>query len=375
MKRVRLIKELGTMFDLGRWLGPWADGQASPRDVRREEVSIPARRAEDRPFSAFLYRSTARGEARATGSLLLVPGLHYLGPLDPRMDRFARVLAASGLVVLAPRLPDFASLVLGKGVFGDLERALTTLAELPRRPAGRPGVFSISFGSLPSLWLAAESAVSSEVGSLVVFGGYADFHDTLRFCIHGRPGAAHDPLNRPVVFMNLLPWLDGRPEDPGPLFAAMRRYVEATWGKPEMKTDGKWQSVARAIAADLPEDTRPLFFAVTGVEGDTARLFESALERAGSHFDWLDPTPLLERVRCPVHLIHGADDDVIPYEQAHTIAKGLPEGVLRGVHVTGLYGHTHKSGGGMGLGDVPAMAREVATLVRMLAAVAKSGAY
>jgi len=371
MRLARIMRELGTMVDLGRWLGPWADGQACPRDVRREEILVAPRRAGDRPFSAFLY--TQMSGRRAAGSLLLVPGLHYLGPLDPRMDRFARILAASGLVVLAPRLPDFTSLVLGRGVFDDLERAFVTLKSLTNHAAERPGVFSISFGSLPSLWLTSASSVASEVGSLVIFGGYADFDDTLRFCIHGRAGAAHDPLNRPVVFINLMPWLEGRPDDPEPLFAALRKYVEATWGKPEMKVDGKWQLVARAVAEELSPEMRPLFFAATGVSGETTALFDSALSRARGDFAWLDPLPFALNVRCPVHLIHGADDDVIPYEQAYSIADRLPKGALEGLHITGLYGHTHKAQSGFGLDRVPAMAREVATLVRMLSAVARSG--
>jgi pimeloyl-ACP methyl ester carboxylesterase len=326
----------------------------------------------EREFSAFLYQSTDRD--RRMRSLLLVPGLHYLGPLDPRMDRFAKILASAGTVVLAPRLPDYTSLILDQRVFDDTLRAWKTLESLPERPKGRPGVFSISFGSLPSLWLASASPVAFSVGSLIVFGGYADFDDTLRFCINGRAGASHDPLNRPVVFMNLMPFLDGRPEDPTELFAALRKYVQATWGKPEMKVDGRWQSVARDVAKGLPSNLLPLFFAATGVDGDTRSLVDSAIVRAAGSFSWLDPTPFLGRVRCPVDLIHGADDDVIPYEHAFTIARGLPPKLLRGVHVTGLYGHTHKTANAkLELRDVPGLAKEAVTLVRMLVAITRAG--
>ena len=371
MTRPSRLHELSAMYRLGRWLGPWTDAHVAPPNVERREVIVKALTSNERAFSTLVYRST--NLERHVGSLLLVPGLHFLGPLDPRMDRFARILAASGIFVLAPRLPDFTSLILDQRVFDDTLRAWKTLEGLPDRPPGRPGVFSISFGSLPSLWLASASPAASSVGSLIVFGGYADFEGTMRFCINGRPGAAHDPLNRPVVFMNLMPFLAGRPEDPTELFAALRAYVEATWGKPEMKVDGRWQTVARDVAERLPEHLLPLYFAATGVQGDTRSLVDAAIGQATEGFSWLDPRPLLEGVRCPVDLIHGADDDVIPYEHAYALAQGLPANLVRGVHITGLYGHTHKTtNAALTYRDVPALAKEALTMVRMLVAITRS---
>jgi pimeloyl-ACP methyl ester carboxylesterase len=372
MTRPKTLHQLSAMYLLGRWLGPWTETHAVPKDVERNEVIVEALTSNDRPFSAFVYRS--HRVDRRVGSLLLVPGLHFLGPVDPRMDRFARILAAAGIVVLAPRLPDFTSLILDKRVFDDTLRAWKTLEALPDRPAGRPGVFSISFGSLPSLWLASVSPAASDVGSLIVFGGYADFKDTMRFCINGRAGAPHDPLNRPVVFMNLMPFFDNRPDDTAVLFAALRSYIEATWGKPEMKVDGRWQAIARDIAQRLPEELLPLYFAATGLDGNTQSTVDAAIVKAADSFSWLDPQPLLGRVRCPVDLIHGADDDVIPYEHAFTIARQLPTNLLRGVHITGLYGHTHKTtNAAPTYQDVPELAKEAVTLVRMLVAISRSG--
>ena len=362
------FSHLQTMLSLGRWLGPWTGASVVPPGVTREEIDVPARRGGDRPMRAFVYRPP---QPRPSGALLLIPGLHYLGPADPRMDRFARVLAASGILVVAPLLPDYLALVPSPGVLRDAERAFDALLSVPGRPPGRPGVFSISFGSLPALHLARVRG--DEMGSLVVFGGYADFMGTLRFCIAGRPGAAHDPLNRPVVFMNLLPWISGRPDDPTALRSAWLRYVKATWGRPEMKADGRWQAVARAVADELPPAERPLFFMGTGVEPGGDALHQEALGRARDDFAWLDPGPILPGIRCPVHLVHGAEDDVIPYEHAMTLARALPQDRVRGVHLTGLYGHTHKSGFGVDTRALPALAREVTTLVRMLSALASAG--
>jgi pimeloyl-ACP methyl ester carboxylesterase len=364
---LRAHKRLRTMLSLGRWLGPWTDGARMPEGVTREEIDVPAGRGADRPMRISVYRPA--GPAR--GSLLLVPGLHYLGPADPRMDRFARVLAASGIVTAAPHLPDYLALIPTRALFHDVERALDALLALPGRPPGRPGVFSISFGSLPALALAASRG--DAIGALVVFGGYARFTDTLEFCIRGRPGAAHDPLNRPVVFMNLLPWLPGKPEDPAPLLAAWRRYVEATWGRPAMKADAAWRAAAEEAAAGLSPSDRSLFLRSTGAWPGGDALFDEALAAARDEFAWLDPGPFLRDIRVPVHVVHGAEDDVIPHEHALSLARAMPPGAVRGVHVTGLYGHTQGSGMGAGIGKIRALAHEAGTLVQMLAALAAAG--
>jgi pimeloyl-ACP methyl ester carboxylesterase len=216
---------------LARWLGPWAPAEGAPPVARRE---LPI--AGPRPFRARLFQPIGRAPRRA---FLVAPGLHHAGPDDPRMDRFCAVLAASGAAVLAPAIPDFLALRVTPEAADDFARALDAFGH-------RPTVFSISFGSLLALRLAA--ARPDQIERVVVFGGYADFAAAIRFSLSGQG----DPLNRPVVFINLIDQL-GAGEHREPLLAAWRRFVEATWGRPEMRTGDRWRTVARAIAADLPD--------------------------------------------------------------------------------------------------------------------------
>jgi len=99
-------------------------------------------------------------------------------------------------------------------------------------------------------------------------------------------------------------------------------------------------------------------------------VFEVGRQRSNGNFDQaalpevdvraLDPAPHLARVRGRVELVHGADDDVIPFEHAHLLAQRLPNADPR-VHVTGLYGHT-----GASFGKLLALPRELATMIRVL---------
>jgi pimeloyl-ACP methyl ester carboxylesterase len=223
----------------------------------------------------------------------------------------------------------------------------------------RPALFSISFGSLLALRLAA--ARPDAIERAILFGGYADFAGAVRFCLAGPP--PRDPLNRPVVFINLVDQLAAA-QDRAPLAAAWRRYVVRTWGQPEMKDAARWQPVARAIAGELPAALRPLFLAGCGAEpgGDPECL--AALERMDLGF--LDPRPLLASVRCPVDILHGIADDVIPYTQAAELARALPDAR---VHLTGLYAHTGRS-----RLRAAAAARELATFARLVRLLSSSGA-
>jgi pimeloyl-ACP methyl ester carboxylesterase len=359
----RAVARARTAASLLRWLGPWTPESRAPA-IRVERVLVDG----PRPFPAKLFVPPGR----ASGAYAIAPGVHFLGPDDTRMDRFCRVLAASGLLTLAPYLPDYVALRVGPAAIDDFARAFDALRDHPACPVARPGVFSISFGSLPALRLAA--ARSGDLGGVVVFGGYADWDATIRFAasgeLDGRAWVRRDLRNLPVVFMNLLDDLDDehRPGDPAPLVAAWRRYVEATWGDNAMKEAARWQPIARALAAEVPPATRELYLRGCGLLPGAGDLIGRALARRAD-LGYLDVRPHLATVRCPVWLVHGLTDDVIPWPQAEALARALPASASPRVLLTGLYGHTQIEGA---RGPVAA-AREVATMARIVAAMVAAG--
>lgn len=340
---------LGSLMTLARWLGPWADPAMAPRVETRDD-QIDGLRVR-------IYGSGRRPRA----TYLIAPGLHYAGPDDPRMDRFCRILAASGHLVIAPFVPDYLALTPSARAIVDFERVFHARS---RWSSQRPVVFSISFGSLLALALAAEHAGAIE--RVVVFGGYADFHATLRFCLTGQVAsgraALRDPLNQPVVLMNLLAHLDPVCPDPGAVTAGWRRYVERTWGRPEMKAPERFAQIAHELAPEIPASVRELFHIGIGTQPGAVDLAMPALARFDARP--LDPTPYLPRVRGRVDLVHGSDDDVIPFEQSHELAGKLTNADVR-VHVTGMYGHT-----GAQAPRLTAAAKEALTMLRVLRVLA-----
>lgn len=294
----------------------------------------------------------------------MVPGLHYLGPADPRLDRFLAILADAGLLVLCPFLPDFRELRLSPSLVADTVAAFDALSAIPDRPAVRPGIFSVSFGSYPAIELAASIAHRDQVGALTLFGGFASFQDVARFSLEGDPQIPQDPLNRPVVFLNLLDHLPDPPRDVTALRKAWISYVRRTWGRPEMKERARWEPLARSIAARLPGDARELFLVGTGALPGRAKVLSRALEAAAEGLSHLNPLRACPRIRCPVTIVHGREDDVIPHVHASMLADAMPADTPTRLLLTGLYAHT-----GRGMPDPRALIDEVRIMGRILEAI------
>ena len=362
------------MLSLARWLGPWADESVVPGGVVRAEITIPPAAPGDVALRAWRV-SPARG--RSIGALFVVPGLHYDGPADPRFWRFMAVMARAGITVFSPFLPAFLDLEIEPSLCRDTERAWEALLAEPWLPPGaRPGVMSISFGCFLAAGLAASPAHAPRVSSLLMFGGFADLRRTLRFVLTGEepgaPGQPWDPVNQPVVFINGLDGIPQRPADGEALRDAWRAFIERTWGGPERRTPEARRAAADALASELPEAQRALFLTGCGLSEDTAAVGEASLDALAAQLAWVDPRRDLAQVRCPVTIVHGADDDVIPYTHAAELAAAVPDAVPARTLVTGLFGHTGSPGLRELLGRAPAAARELARMVRILRALART---
>ncbi len=342
---MRFVDRFRRTLRAATWLGP-KNGQTAP--VRRTSIDISAAPGQ-RPMRAVLFES----ESASDGVVLVLPGLHYLGPSDPRVDRFCAALATTGNRVLCPHLPDFTEMIVRPSLIDDAERALDTLLELSGRE--KIALFSISFGALPGMGLAARRPES--ITEYVMFGGYSRIENTLRFALRGVPGRPHDPLNAAAVFLNFLHLIDC--EDPEKLAAGWRRFIESTWGRPHLKDPSQYLPIAQECAEHVAAQDRRIFLrgvrAVPGAEDWLDELFSLK-----SDFSDINPIEFAPDIRSRVVLVHGLDDDVIPPSESERLAAAIPGAELR---LTGLFDH---SAGGGPLTLVRGLARELRVTGAML---------
>jgi len=354
------------LLALLRWLGPWTPADRVPPRVEKRSVPV---EGGSQPFEAMLYRPPGRPR----GAYLIAPGLNPGGPSDPRFDRFCAVLAEAGFVTLAPFLPDYTHQRVLPRAVEDFARTFDAFVAQPEVPAGtRPALFTLSLGSLLGLRLASDPRYAERVSGVLVFGGYADWEDTIRFTLtgeaDGRVFGKRDPLNTPAVFTNLIEAMPGAPADVEPLRERWRDFCLETWGHPELKEGGRYLAIAERLADELPEHLRDWFLVGCGARPGAIDLSETALEAMRGDLARYDPRVGLEGIRCPVHVVHGVDDDVIPYTESEKLAAILGPLTETRLYMTGLYGHTAHEGA-----DVLGILREARTLLGMLGAIASLG--
>jgi pimeloyl-ACP methyl ester carboxylesterase len=136
-----------------------------------------------------------------------------------------------------------------------------------------------------------------------------------------------------------------------------------------MKALERYEPIARRLADGLKDDERAIFLRGCHVDSGAEAEVDHALEVAAERLSWLDPRPHLAQVRTAVHVVHGADDDVIPVRHVDGLAEGCTSASSVHRWVTGMYGHTGPAGLAGLLGRGPAAVREVHTMIGLLRAI------
>ena len=276
--------------------------------------------------------------ARPTGRpVLLLPGVHASGIDEPRLVGFARELASTGHPIVTAELPDFTRYSITPRSTDMIEDAASWLARQPGLAAdGRIGVMGISFAGGLSLVAAGRAALRGRIAFVLSLGGHGDLPRTLHYLATGvQADGVHRPPHDYGVAIILLGAADRvvPPAQAPALRGAILSFLEATRLDLVDKAESSREFArARALAGTLPEPSRTLMSFVN--DREVARLGPIL----APHFGALGGDPALSPARaaapdCPVYLLHGADDNVIPAIESALLAGTLRE---RGVPVTFL---------------------------------------
>jgi pimeloyl-ACP methyl ester carboxylesterase len=270
--------------------------------------------------------------------VVLVHGVHRLGIDEPRLRRFARAIASSGVVVLTPEVQEIADYHVDPRSVDTIGAAARTLRT--RLGAGKAGVMGMSFAGGLSLIAAADPRFAADIGFVVAVGAHHDLARVSRFfatsrvehpdgsttsldahgygalvMVYGHAGLFFPPEDVPIAEDTLRLWLwDQRAE----ARARAEALSPESWAKMDLLLDGPRDALAPEMLAQI--------------------------ERARATMDAVSPAGRLAAMRVPVFLLHGAGDTVIPAGETEWIASQVPPELLRQALVSPAIVHVEIEG-------------------------------
>jgi dienelactone hydrolase len=281
-----------------------------------------------------------------------VSGVHPDGIDEVRLVALARDLAATGLNVMTPEIPDLKQYRLTARVTDTIEHAAEWLADQHDLTGGRRiGMIGVSFSGGLSVVAAGRPALRSRVAYVLSFGGHGNLPRVLRFfCTGFEPQleGGETRLRQPhdyalAVLLHQAADLAVPPDQTAPLRRGIETFLQASaLARIDQGGGGQMLDWSRTYQRALPEPAATLMRLVN--EREVSALGARLLP----YLDRLGQDPALSPDRSPapsaaVYLLHGTDDNVIPAVESRLLAAHLNgqtrvrlllSGFLRHVDVT-----------------------------------------
>ena len=291
--------------------------------------------------------------------VVLIHGVHYLGMNEPRLMRFAHALAAHGYLVMTPQVDELADYSITKNsavVIGD------SVHELVRRSgAPKVGLLGLSFAGGMALIAASDlasatggpsvgpyptqsPAVGQQLSAVIAIGAHDDLRRVLDFYETDEARApdgsvlhmkAHEYGMLVIAYDYVSHFFS--PADLAQARLTLRTLLHENLPLAHAEAAKLSPQGQQRMAQLFAHDTKSL-------DADIQRglaAVQPELDAASPHF-------YVSRVRVPVLLLAGADDNVVPPTETLWLAHDLPPGVLKGMLVTPAIGHVELTGAGWG---------------------------
>ena len=355
--------------------GPAADALEWEREpVTVTMVTVPSRHG---PLRARLYVP-----ARVRRAVTLVAGVNMLGIDEPRLYGLAYEIASVGIAVLTPETPDLMRFAITPRTTDMIEDSAVWLAGQRRLARnGHIGMMGISFSGALTTVAAGRRSLRGRVDYVFSFGGYGSFPRVLRFLCTGKEPAL-EPDGQPGTSSAAPSEVYLRPHDYGaviillgvahrvvpagqaePLRAAILEYLAAAhYDLIDKRLAARTFESAARMAEALPEPSRTLMRQVNARDVDRlGALLEPIVRTQGQDpalSPEMSPAPI-----CPVFLIHGTGDTVIPAIESLRLDRYLRDRTRVRTLLSGIITHAEMDQQ-HGYGDIWKLVNFFAALIR-----------
>jgi pimeloyl-ACP methyl ester carboxylesterase len=277
--------------------------------------------------------------------IVAVVGVHYLGMDEPRLMAFASAMAACGLRVLTPELPDIKDYHIGAS---SIARIGDTAVWMDHETGNRPvGVMGLSFSGSLSLLAAAEPQFRPDIKFVVAVGPEDEMSRVANYYLTGR-----DP--RPDGKVEILPpheygalvleYEDLQDFVPAADLAAVRLVLRDHLYEDfpaEREAMAKLTPEQMAEAKQLMDTTSPITRRMIA-ESDAKHLAEMAS---------VSPEGRLAGLDTPVYLLAGEADNIVPSAETQWLERQIPRKDIKMALISPVISHIDLDEKGPTFGD------------------------
>jgi pimeloyl-ACP methyl ester carboxylesterase len=288
------------------------------------------RRAGAQNYEALVYSAI---ESPPTRALVLVAGISELGCYHPRLVALSRMLAGKGFLVITPDIKEFRNFQISAEPIDQILFWFNQATTLENgRHVSKTGLAGISFSGTLALIAAARPEIRERVAFVVGIGAYGNLIRCTKEWFAGEPIMANREYYPTRFYARWIIMLAARDLLPDPEDRSLiGRCLECLLLQKKVPPpDGltlegnRWYRLAIARG--------------NGSDPELANEIEKFL--VPRLYKQLDPNEALRSIHCPVFLIHGAYDDLIPAEESRELYQKIADSYLL---VSPFLTHTHPS--------------------------------
>jgi pimeloyl-ACP methyl ester carboxylesterase len=271
-------------------------------------------------------------KSAATKAVILVAGLSELGCRHPKLIALSRVLADKGLLVVTPDIREFRQFQISAE---PINQVLFWYKQIPSIEGGgkvrTTGLVGISFSGTLVLMTAAKPEIRDSVGFVAAVGPYFDLMRCTREWFASGPEytAREDyPTRFYAKWIMMLAALEMIPNPDDRLY--LRKVLNS------LLLQQKVPPVNRVLS----EEGRRWYELATMREDQlTPKLAREIMKYLTARiYHELNPEEEIGGIRCPVFLVHGAYDDLIPPRESLDLHSRIPTSYLL---LSPFLTHTH----------------------------------
>ncbi len=301
--------------------------------ITEERVTVDVPVTSEYPSRIIPARVFAPEGGKDLPGVVLVHGVHRKGMMEPRLERFARAVASSGVEVLVPEISELSDYHVSARSIETVGASINALRT--RLGRSQVGLMGFSFGGGIALLTAANDRFSASVAFVVAVGAHDDLGRVSKFfatsTIQDASGAtieqhAHEYGAMVLVYTHIEDFFPA--EDVPAAKEACRHWL---W-----EEHAEAREAAKGLSPASKEKVEKLFKADVAAVRDELL---AEIEKRKSDMKKVSPHGQLGGLRAHVYLLHGEGDSVIPSTETYWLAREVPADRLRSVLVTPAIEH------------------------------------